>query len=288
MYRNRRRRARPPTSVALSAISRRATSMSPPSVATSGRASTITRAAPASGASSGRKQRRRKSPKTTRRDRITKGTEALLQNEREDGRGLREPGPSVDPKTLPGLVVYDLDDTVWFPELYMIAGAPFTKIHGNAVEDVMGDVVRVYAAARRSIAQVYTHDAFRRRGTKIAVASRTHRGKWARELMQMFEIIEDEDGVSVSLADCAPLVDIAAGTKTKHFQRLRERTGVAYGDMLFFDNERVNVDEVARMGVRCVHCPGGVSAEAHNRGLRLFVEDTVPERLDEASSERSK
>ena len=189
----------------------------------------------------------------------------------------------MDAQTLPGLVVYDLDDTVWFPELYMIAGAPFTKLRGNAVEDVMGDVLRVYSAARRSIAQVYAHDAFRRRGTKIAVASRTHRGKWARELMEMFEVIEDDDG-GVSLADAAPLVDIASGTKTKHFQRLRERTGVAYADMLFFVNVRVNVDEVARMGVRCVHCPGGLSAEAHNRGLRLFVDDTVPERVDDASS----
>ena len=51
--------------------------------------------------------------------------------------------------------MYDLDDTVWFPELYMIAGAPFTKLRGNAVEDVMGDVLRVYSAARRSIARVY-------------------------------------------------------------------------------------------------------------------------------------
>jgi magnesium-dependent phosphatase 1 len=103
--------------------------------------------------------------------------------------------------------------------------------------------------------------------------------------MEMFEVIEDDDGGGgVSLADAAPLVDIASGTKTKHFQRLRERTGVAYADMLFFDNERVNVDEVARMGVRCVHCPGGLSAEAHNRGLRLFVDDTVPERVDDASS----
>ena len=67
----------------------------------------------------------------------------------------------------------------------------------------MGDVLRVYSAARRSIAQVYAHDAFRRRGTKIACRISHASRKWARELMEMFEVIEDDDG-GVSLADAAP------------------------------------------------------------------------------------
>ena len=45
--------------------------------------------------------------------------------------------------------------------------------------------------------------------------------------------------------------------------------------MLFFDNERENIDEVARLGVACVHCPGGLSADAWRRGLTFFVDDVV-------------
>jgi magnesium-dependent phosphatase 1 len=169
----------------------------------------------------------------------------------------------------PKLIVYDLDDTIWFPELYMIAGAPFVKDPATKkTTDASGVEVRVYPAARASISLVDTHEAFS--GTKIAVASRTHRGQWARTLMSMFDIADD--GGARSLAQCVSFVDVASGTKKAHFARLREASGVEYEDMLFFDNEGENCVDVAQLGVICVHCPGGMTADAWNRGLALFAD----------------
>lgn len=187
---------------------------------------------------------------------------------------LSRPAPSCDAASLPGLIVYDLDDTIWFPELYMIAGAPFVKTSKSTVVDSGGARLGCYPAALASVALAKSCGAFRERGTLIAVASRTHRGKWARELMDAFEVRDGDDDAR-TLAACVDFVDIASGSKTKHFARLREKSGVPYAEMLFFDNERENIDEVARLGVACVHCPGGLSADAWRRGLTFFVDDVV-------------
>jgi magnesium-dependent phosphatase 1 len=66
--------------------------------------------------------------------------------------------------------------------------------------------------------------------------------------------------------------EIYPGSKIAHFKRLRERTGVDYGDMLFFDNEGWNVREVERLGVVSVHCPQGLTRRAWEEGVRLFAE----------------
>jgi hypothetical protein len=40
--------------------------------------------------------------------------------------------------------------------------------------------------------------------------------------------------------------------------------------MLFFDNESGNIRSVSELGVKCVYCPDGVTAEAWQQGLDLF------------------
>jgi magnesium-dependent phosphatase 1 len=177
--------------------------------------------------------------------------------------------PSTSTHVLPKLVVYDLDDTIWFPELYMMAGAPFRKDVGSReIRDSAGVEIAVYPAARESMRLIaQTSEAFRARGTKIAVASRTHRGKWANDLMALFEFDD-----CPSMKDWISYIDIASGTKMRHFERLRKLSGVPYDDMLFFDNERDNCVDVAQLGVCCIHCPSGMSQDAWERGLRLFAE----------------
>jgi magnesium-dependent phosphatase 1 len=69
------------------------------------------------------------------------------------------------------------------------------------------------------------------------------------------------------------LAEIYTGSKKAHFQNLREKTGMAYKDMLFFDNERVNVMEVGQLGVCSVYCPGGMSQGAWEEGLRTFADN---------------
>ena len=61
--------------------------------------------------------------------------------------------PPPEGAALPRLVCYDLDDTVWFPELYMMCGAPWSKDELGRVTDVCGTELRVYPCL------LYTSDA---------------------------------------------------------------------------------------------------------------------------------
>jgi magnesium-dependent phosphatase 1 len=172
---------------------------------------------------------------------------------------------------VPELIVFDLDDTVWFPELYMMCGAPWSKDELGRVTDVCGEELAVYPAAREALKMIHTYEAFE--GTRVAVASRTNRAQWAREAMKLQVIAP-----GVTLQDVAgDLAEIYPGSKRKHLASLREKTGVPYHRMCFFDNEGINVEEVAQLGVTSVYCPGGMSQGAWEEGLRKYArraEDT--------------
>ena len=43
----------------------------------------------------------------------------------------------------PKLVCFDLDDTIWFPEMYMISGAPFEQDDELRVYDRSGEEIKV-------------------------------------------------------------------------------------------------------------------------------------------------
>lgn len=43
-----------------------------------------------------------------------------------------------------------------------------------------------------------------------------------------------------------------------------------YQRMIFYDDERRNIDEVGEMGVSCVHCEDGLNVEKFMEGLEMF------------------
>lgn len=168
------------------------------------------------------------------------------------------------------MVCYDLDDTVWFPELYMMCGAPWSKDELGRVTDTCGTELRVYPAAIESIRLILDPDGpFQSSGVgaEVAFASRTNRGKWAMEALDLLRL---DEGTSLREA-VGDLVEIFPGTKRKHFEALRKKSGVPYSQMLFFDNERINVEEVGQLGVTSIYCPGGMSQGAWEKGLETYA-----------------
>lgn len=166
---------------------------------------------------------------------------------------------------VPKLIVFDLDDTIWFPELYMMCGAPWSRDELGRVTDVSGEELRVYPAARESIKMILTDEAFV--DTRVAVASRTNRGRWALEAMELLSIA----GGTTLREAVGDMSEIFPGTKKAHFERLRAKAKVQYHEILFFDNERINVTEVGQLGVTSVFCPGGMSQGAWEEGLETYA-----------------
>lgn len=152
--------------------------------------------------------------------------------------------------SVPSLIVFDLDNTLWTPELYQLR-----KLERNKQFPVAHQDVKLFPAAWDVIQQIrnYPDDTFA--NTKFAVASRTKSGEWARDLLNQFGIREFFD-----------YIEIFPGDKKRHFDNLKSQSGIDYKDMLFFDDSRDgrfgNCEPVSALGVLSVHCPNGIYEES--------------------------
>mmetsp|Transcript_16363 Transcript_16363/g.40322 ORF Transcript_16363/g.40322 Transcript_16363/m.40322 type:complete len:215 (+) Transcript_16363:1581-2225(+) len=183
------------------------------------------------------------------------------------GRGLR-----------PKLLVFDLDGTLWYPEMYQLwgGGAPFTRRADGDVTDCNGQRVRMMGNSRALLKQVLESEDWK--GTGIAVSSRTDEPGWAQECMRKIVIVPGQD--AVTLKDCIGHEEISKVSKDKHMRSLKQRTGVDFEDMLFFDNEIGNCRRVEPLGVHCVYVPDGMTAASWSSALHDFADRRAAQRAN--------
>lgn len=166
----------------------------------------------------------------------------------------------------PKLVAFDLDATLWYPEMYMLDGPPFKLSScGKAVIDAAGERTRLMGdtpAILRSLATDATWG-----GTEVAYVSRTDQPRWAATHLRLFKVDDDIDMHSL-----AHHHEIYPGSKVTHFKRIHERSKIDFRDMVFFDDDSWNIREVSQLGVVCVHTPRGLTYAAFQEGLRRYAE----------------
>lgn len=142
-------------------------------------------------------------------------------------------------------------------------GAPFTKQPDGTLRDRRGAPVVMVSGVPAVMKQLA--DAAEWKGVIVAVASCSDEPAWARECLAKFTF----DGKR-ALQDMITVCEIHSGNKQGHFRRIAAATGCSFEDMIFFDNEPYNCDNVAKLGVTCVFCPGGVTEESWSCGLAAF------------------
>ena len=157
----------------------------------------------------------------------------------------------------PKLIVFDLDNTLWQPELYQMRGKK-----PKANKDI-----KLTAGALDALHDL-AGDGWEK--TQAAVASRATATDWAEKLLQDFKLDHGQ-----SIATLLPYREIYEGNKRKHLQRIREASGVAYCDMIFFDDYTENLGDAAHLGVMGVHCPRGLTHEHWEGGLRAYASDAA-------------
>ena len=165
----------------------------------------------------------------------------------------------------PKLIVFDLDNTLWTPELYKLRRLPNYASAGPPGPMADQDV-RLYAGARAALEELATDEAWA--DTALACASRTNKGPWARQLLRDFTV------AGRSLDELLEYKEIFTGDKIAHFNNLEQKSEVAFEDMLFFDDARDgkygNCAKVAAMGVCSAHCPDGITTEVWTNALAEF------------------
>ncbi|OQR95220.1 hypothetical protein ACHHYP_00213 [Achlya hypogyna] len=179
---------------------------------------------------------------------------------------------------VPRLIVFDLDFTLWYPEMYELAGAPFRRNKAGVVSARDGEEVHLFEDVHAVLTEIATAPEFQ--GTEVAVASSTTYPHWARECMGLIQVRSEAHTKRQKASKNAEAIKVLHSfidhqaiypkNKKVHFKQLQEDSGVAYEDMLFFDNEHYNIVNVQELGVVCAYCPDGLNLAVWKEGMERF------------------
>jgi len=157
--------------------------------------------------------------------------------------------------SVPRLIVFDLDFTLWdCGGTWCDCLSPPFRVHRQRIEDGTGRLVRLYDDVHAILQHCDDHK------IAIALASRTEQPRWARELLGHLAITE-----RFAFAEIYP------SSKLRHFAALQKASGIAYEEMLFFDDEMRNIHEVGGLGVTSIYVRDGLTADLFQGSLSEFA-----------------
>jgi magnesium-dependent phosphatase 1 len=161
---------------------------------------------------------------------------------------------------LPRLIVFDLDNTLWTPELYEFWNH---KPIANKTIHLFPDALKILQSLHHFQQQQHPNGPM-----SLAIASRASEKDWAQELLRTFQVVP-----GAPLIQLFPHVRIQTGSKRRHFESLQRSTQIPFSEMLFLDDdEYLNLHEVSSMGVLCCHTPRGITEALFYGSLRKYAE----------------
>lgn len=207
---------------------------------------------------------------------------------------------SCNSNDLPSMIVFDLDDCLWTPEMHELSGMPSIPVEGpldpsdinselgtvgmkipsrrrrgkNKGFDWGGDgeeVVELYPGARLVLRELVTNPKYA--AVKIAVASSSLEPSYSRACIKGIEIVD-----GMCMGDLISYSQIGregqlTSRKTSHFKLLHQQSGIPYDEMIFFDDCNW-VDHVGDLqdafGVVGVRTPDGLQLDQFHQGLEKY------------------
>mmetsp|Transcript_13017 Transcript_13017/g.23379 ORF Transcript_13017/g.23379 Transcript_13017/m.23379 type:complete len:214 (+) Transcript_13017:69-710(+) len=182
---------------------------------------------------------------------------------------------------LPSLIVFDLDDCLWTPEMHELSGMPEIPIHGdlgNGQTGVVGlqvmrgrDTVTLYEGARRVLYELATNPIYN--GVLLATASSSLEPSYSHACLNGIEILPH-----LTMADMMSSNQIGRSgrlspNKTSHFSEIHNELGIPYEEMLFFDdcNWGDHCGRVTQeLGVVSWRTPAGLQWKDFQGGLEKY------------------
>lgn len=167
------------------------------------------------------------------------------------------------------LAVFDLDTTIWYPEMYQLyhpvqkITCPSTK--KPKIMDGAKQEVNIFNGACHALCHIKELNKDYGMDIEVAVASRTDEPEWAHTCMEWLQIKNE-----MTLKEIIDHVEIEETDKKHHFRNLKKKTNLDYEEMVFFDNEWRNIRSVRELGVKCIYTPDGMEKQHWHEALEFF------------------
>ncbi|KAK3307172.1 magnesium-dependent phosphatase-1 [Chaetomium strumarium] len=175
---------------------------------------------------------------------------------------------------LPRLIVLDLDYTLWpfYSDIHI--STPIRLVANSnppTLADRNGEHFALYPDAPHILRLVAALP-----HTRLAVASKSPVGDLCREVLKLLRLPPLAEGGGGSEKGAKRAIDafdagleIYEGTKLRHFEVIAKRTGIPFSQMLFFDDERPNL-EVESLGVTMRLVRDGLTWDELEKGIEQW------------------
>lgn len=154
---------------------------------------------------------------------------------------------------LPKLIVFDLDYTLWPFWVDTHVKSPIRKDKNNHIVDGSGQKIKPYSDVPDLLEELTSE------GFTLGIASRT---EWPEGACQLLKLFDWDKYFTYK--------EIYPGRKTTHFKRMHEASGIQYSDMMFFDDETRNINDLKAIGVTSILVPDGVDKRIVRESLNSF------------------
>ena len=185
----------------------------------------------------------------------------------------------------PSLLVFDVDYTLWPLDCDKQVIAPFTPSAYGGTQDRYGRYANVF----HEVASIFA--AAVNAGIAVAIASRNPSAGPVESLLRATHMAPRTRPDLTSLWDAIPDRSLfhaysSGGMygKTKHFRAIQAASGVAFTDMMFFDDMQDNILSARVLGITSVQVDrAGLNWAAVNRGITTWRAMREAARVGEAA-----